>query len=209
MTSTLTPTIEWQTQSFPAPAAPAARVYDAVKVYGRGESEVRALDGVSVEFATGRFTAIMGPSGSGKSTLMHSVAGLDNLTSGTVLIGDTDISKLNDRKLTQLRRDRIGFIFQAFNLVPTLTAAENIALPARLAGRTPDPRVVRQRRRDRRADEPPQAPSVRALGWAAAACRRRPRPRLASGDHLRRRADRQPRLPHRRRDPLVHAHRGA
>ena len=138
MTSTLTPNIEWQTQSFPAPAAPAARVYDAVKVYGRGESEVRALDGVSVEFATGRFTAIMGPSGSGKSTLMHSVAGLDNLTSGTVLIGDTDISKLNDRKLTQLRRDRIGFIFQAFNLVPTLTAAENIALPARLAGRTPD-----------------------------------------------------------------------
>ena len=85
MTSTLTPTIEWQTQSFPAPPAPAARVYDAVKVYGRGESEVRALDGVSVEFATGRFTAIMGPSGSGKSTLMHSVAGLDNLTSGTVL----------------------------------------------------------------------------------------------------------------------------
>ena len=117
---------------------PAARVIDAVKVYGRGESEVRALDGVSVEFATGRFTAIMGPSGSGKSTLMHSVAGLDNLTSGTVIIGDTDISKLNDRKLTQLRRDRIGFIFQAFNLVPTLTAAENIALPARLAGRTPD-----------------------------------------------------------------------
>jgi len=138
MTAMLTPTIEWQTQSFPAPAAPAARVYDAVKVYGRGESEVRALAGVSVEFATCRFTAIMGPSGSGKSTLMHSVAGLDNLTSGTVLIGDTDISKLNDRKLTQLRRDRIGFIFQAFNLVPTLTAAENIALPARLAGRTPD-----------------------------------------------------------------------
>ena len=139
MTSTLTPTIEWQAQSFPSTPAPAARVYDAVKVYGKGESEVRALDGVSVEFATGRFTAIMGPSGSGKSTLMHSVAGLDNLTSGTVLIGDTDISKLNDRKLTQLRRDRIGFIFQAFNLVPTLTAAENIALPARLAGRTPDP----------------------------------------------------------------------
>jgi putative ABC transport system ATP-binding protein len=117
---------------------PAARVYDAVKVYGRGENEVRALDGLSVEFVSGRFTAIMGPSGSGKSTLMHSVAGLDHLTSGTVLIGDTDISKLNDRSLTRLRRDRIGFIFQAFNLVPTLTAAENIALPARLAGRRPD-----------------------------------------------------------------------
>jgi len=117
----------------------AARVLDAVKVYGRGESEVRALDHVSVEFATGRFTAIMGPSGSGKSTLMHSVAGLDSLTSGTVLIGDTDISRLDDKQLTQLRRDRIGFIFQAFNLVPTLTAAENIALPLTLAGRKPDP----------------------------------------------------------------------
>jgi len=130
-------------QQLPAPFAsqstgPAARVLDAVKVYGRGESEVRALDGVSVEFGTGRFTAIMGPSGSGKSTLLHSVAGLDHLTSGSVLIGDTDISSLDDRKLTQLRRDRIGFIFQAFNLVPTLTAAENIALPARLAGRKPD-----------------------------------------------------------------------
>ena len=122
-----------------AAARPAARVLDAVKVYGRGENEVRALDGVSVEFASGRFTAIMGPSGSGKSTLMHSVAGLDYLTSGTVLIGDTNVTELDDRRLTQLRRDRIGFIFQAFNLVPTLTAAENIALPARLAGRRPDP----------------------------------------------------------------------
>jgi len=141
-TATIHPVQDLDLTGFAAPqlAPPAAaRVVDAVKVYGRGESEVRALDGVSVEFATGRFTAIMGPSGSGKSTLMHSVAGLDTLTSGTVLIGDTDISKLDDRKLTKLRRDRIGFIFQAFNLVPTLTAAENIALPARLAGRTPDP----------------------------------------------------------------------
>jgi putative ABC transport system ATP-binding protein len=127
----------------PAPIVPleppAARVVDAVKVYGRGENEVRALDGVSVEFASGRFTAIMGPSGSGKSTLMHSVAGLDPLTSGTAFIGDTEVTALDDRRLTQLRRDRIGFIFQAFNLVPTLSAAENIALPARLAGRKPDP----------------------------------------------------------------------
>jgi putative ABC transport system ATP-binding protein len=140
MTTTFPTVLQTSVTPFPAPfvPAPAARVYDAVKVYGRGENEVRALDGVSVEFATGRFTAIMGPSGSGKSTLMHSAAGLDDLTSGTVLIGDTDITKLNDRKLTQLRRDRIGFIFQAFNLVPTLTAAENIALPARLAGRRPD-----------------------------------------------------------------------
>ena len=117
----------------------AARVIDAVKVYGRGENEVRALDGVSVEFTAGRFTAIMGPSGSGKSTLMHSVAGLDHLTSGTVFIGDTDVTRLDDRHLTNLRRDRIGFVFQAFNLVPTLTAAENIALPARLAGRRLEP----------------------------------------------------------------------
>jgi putative ABC transport system ATP-binding protein len=121
----------------PAPPV-AARVADAVKVYGRGESAVRALDGVTVEFSSGRFTAIMGPSGSGKSTLLHVAAGLDHLTSGTAFIGGTDISRLDDRKLTRLRRDRIGFVFQAFNLVPTLTAAENIALPARLAGRKPD-----------------------------------------------------------------------
>jgi len=117
----------------------AATVRDAVKIYGKGDTEVRALDGVSVEFMAGEFTAIMGPSGSGKSTLMHSTAGLDQLTSGTVLIGETDISSLNDRNLTQLRRDRIGFIFQSFNLVPTLTAAENISLPAKLAGRKIDP----------------------------------------------------------------------
>jgi len=136
----MNPVTDWHLQVpvFSASPPAAARVYDAVKVYGHGENEVRALDGVSVEFASGRFTAIMGPSGSGKSTLMHSVAGLDHLTSGTVLIGDTDVSKLNDRKLTKLRRDRVGFVFQAFNLVPTLTAAENIALPARLAGRRPD-----------------------------------------------------------------------
>jgi putative ABC transport system ATP-binding protein len=117
----------------------AARTVDAVKVYGHGEAEVRALDGVSVEFETARFTAIMGPSGSGKSTLMHNLAGLDNLTSGQVFVGATDLSQLNDRKLTQLRRDHIGFIFQAFNLVPTLTALENITLPSALAGRKPDP----------------------------------------------------------------------
>ena len=139
MTATFTHDTSSAHSRFEATAFAAARVVDAVKVYGRGESEVRALDGVSVDFRAGRFTAIMGPSGSGKSTLMHSAAGLDDLTSGTVMIGDTDISKLDDRKLTHLRRDRIGFIFQAFNLVPTLTAAENIALPARLAGRRPDP----------------------------------------------------------------------
>ncbi len=117
---------------------PAARVTDAVKVYGKGEAEVRALDGVTVEFATGRFTAIMGPSGSGKSTLMHCLAGLDTLTEGSVAIGDTELSSLTDRQLTKLRRDRVGFVFQAFNLIPTLSAAENITLPIALAGRKPD-----------------------------------------------------------------------
>ena len=118
--------------------AVAARAVDASKVYGNGEAEVRALDDITVDFATGRFTAIMGPSGSGKSTLMHTLAGLDSLTSGSVWVGDIDLSTLNDKKLTQLRRDRIGFIFQAFNLIPTLTAAENITLPMKLAGRKPD-----------------------------------------------------------------------
>jgi putative ABC transport system ATP-binding protein len=121
-----------------APVAPAARAVDAVKVYGSGDSAVRALDGVSVEFAAGAFTAIMGPSGSGKSTLMHAIAGLDSLSSGQVFIGDTDLTTLKDRQLTKLRRDRIGFVFQAFNLVPTLSALENITLPGDLAGRKPD-----------------------------------------------------------------------
>jgi putative ABC transport system ATP-binding protein len=117
---------------------PAAQVLDGFKSYGHGDSQVRALDGVSIDFAASRFTAIMGPSGSGKSTLLHCAAGLDTLTSGSVRIGDVDIGSLSDRQLTQLRRDRIGFVFQAFNLVPTLTAAENITLPARLAGRKVD-----------------------------------------------------------------------
>ncbi|MFI1755237.1 ABC transporter ATP-binding protein [Streptomyces sp. NPDC020571] len=116
----------------------AARVVDAVKVYGGGDTAVHALDGVSVDFPAGRFTAIMGPSGSGKSTLMHCAAGLDTLTSGTARIGDTDLSTLDDRRLTLLRRDRVGFVFQAFNLVPTLTVAENITLPLDLAGRRGD-----------------------------------------------------------------------
>jgi putative ABC transport system ATP-binding protein len=128
--------------SYPAPVPPsptaAARAVGAYKVYGKGDGVVHALDGVDVEFAAGAFTAIMGPSGSGKSTLMHSMAGLDSLTSGQVLIGDTDLTTLKERALTKLRRDRIGFVFQSFNLVPTLTAAENISLPMSLAGRKPD-----------------------------------------------------------------------
>ncbi|MEV6510408.1 ABC transporter ATP-binding protein [Streptomyces sp. NPDC051642] len=112
----------------------AARVVDAVKVYGIDDTAVRALDGVSVDFPAGRFTAIMGPSGSGKSTLMHCAAGLDTLSSGAAYIGDTELGSLDDRRLTLLRRDRVGFVFQAFNLVPTLTVAENITLPLDLSG---------------------------------------------------------------------------
>ncbi len=124
------------------PAAPTAAVAasarDACKVYGSGDTEVRALDGVTVDFDTGRFTAIMGPSGSGKSTLMHCVAGLDSLTSGQVFIAGTDLTTLNDKALTQVRRDQVGFVFQSFNLIPTLDAIENITLPMDLAGRKAD-----------------------------------------------------------------------
>jgi putative ABC transport system ATP-binding protein len=116
----------------------AARAVDVVKVFGEGPTAVRALDGVSVDFPTGRFTAIMGPSGSGKSTFMHCLAGLDKVTSGKVYIGDAELNSLSDKQLTLLRRERVGFIFQAFNLLPTLTAAENIELPMALAGAKPD-----------------------------------------------------------------------
>ncbi|MDK9495794.1 MULTISPECIES: ABC transporter ATP-binding protein [Streptomyces] len=118
--------------------AVAARAAQLSKVYGQGETQVVALDNVSVDFAQGQFTAIMGPSGSGKSTLMHCVAGLDTFSSGSVRIGDTELGSLKDKQLTQLRRDKIGFIFQAFNLLPTLTALENITLPMDIAGRKPD-----------------------------------------------------------------------
>ena len=116
----------------------AAASVAAVKVYGKGDTEVRALDGISVEFPRGQFTAIMGPSGSGKSTLMHCMAGLDTLTSGQTFIGDVDLSGLDEKRLTLLRRDQVGFVFQAYNLVPTLNALENIRLPLDLARREPD-----------------------------------------------------------------------
>ena len=119
--------------------APAARATGLVKTYGRGDAAVRALDGVDLDVPAGRLTAIMGPSGSGKSTLMHLLAGLDTATAGTVLLGGTDLGACSDAELTAIRRDRIGFVFQAFNLLPQLTAAQNIELPARLAGRRPDP----------------------------------------------------------------------
>jgi putative ABC transport system ATP-binding protein len=124
------------------PAAPthtvAARAVDLRKVFGAGDAAVEALRGVSVDFSSGEFTAIMGPSGSGKSTLLHCMAGLDAPTSGQVFIGDVDITGLKEKQLTQLRRDKVGFVFQAFNLVPTLTATENITLPIDIAGRDVD-----------------------------------------------------------------------
>jgi putative ABC transport system ATP-binding protein len=120
------------------PAGVAARTVNAVKVYGKGDTAVTALDGISVEFARGHFTAIMGPSGSGKSTLLHCLAGLDTLTTGEIFIGSTELGSLSERHLTLLRRDRVGFIFQAYNLVPTLSAQDNITLPLAIAGRKAD-----------------------------------------------------------------------
>jgi len=123
----------------PAPATTAAaRAVGLTKVYGQGDTSVTALDDVTVEFATGEFSAIMGPSGSGKSTLMHCMAGLDRVTGGEAFVGDVEIGHLPDKELTRLRRDKIGFVFQAYNLVPTLTALENITLPLDIAGREPD-----------------------------------------------------------------------
>ena len=121
-----------------APASSIVRLQGVSKIYGSGDAQVRALDDVSVGFGAGEFTAIMGPSGSGKSTMMHILAGLDAPTSGHVFVEDTDITALKDTALTKLRRDRIGFVFQSFNLVPTLDARSNILLPMRLAGKTPD-----------------------------------------------------------------------
>jgi putative ABC transport system ATP-binding protein len=134
MTRTLSPS----TLPAPSPARtvrpPAVRAVSATKIHGSGDTRVVALDDVSVDIPSGRFTAIMGPSGSGKSTLMHCLAGLDTLTSGQVWLGDTELGTLNDRRLTTLRRERIGFVFQSFNLLPTLDAYENIVLPIRLSG---------------------------------------------------------------------------
>ncbi|MDQ1467086.1 MAG: putative transport system ATP-binding protein [Actinomycetota bacterium] len=128
----------------PTSAGVAARAIDASKVYGEGEAEVRALDHISVDFVRAQYTAIMGPSGSGKSTLLHCLAGLDRVTAGRVVLGDLDITDLHEKELTRVRRDRLGFIFQTFNLIPTLTALENITLPMALAGRDPDPEWLDQ-----------------------------------------------------------------
>ena len=172
-----------------------------VRRYGQGETCVNALRGVDLGIAGGQLTAVMGPSGSGKSTLMHILAGLDRPTEGSVTIGGQDITTLGDNDLTLLRREHIGFIFQFFNLLPMLTAQENVVLPLSLAGVKPDREWVRRADREGRPHGAPRSPPVRALRRPAAARGDRPRARLAADDHVRRRADRQPRLAHRRRDP--------
>lgn len=126
------------TTTVPPTMTVAARAVQATKLYGEGATAVRALDGIDVEFGRSRYTAIMGPSGSGKSTLLHCIAGLDRLTSGEVWLGDIALSQLSERELTKVRRDQIGFVFQAFNLIPTLNGLENITLPMALAGKKPD-----------------------------------------------------------------------
>jgi putative ABC transport system ATP-binding protein len=126
------------TTTIPPTTTVAARAVAASKIYGSGDTAVHALDEIEVEFARAQYTAIMGPSGSGKSTLLHCLAGLDRLTSGQVFLGDLEISALSEKELTKVRRDRIGFVFQTYNLIPTLTALENITLPSALAGRHPD-----------------------------------------------------------------------
>jgi putative ABC transport system ATP-binding protein len=128
----------------PVRSGAAARIVDGVKIYGAGDTAVRALDSISAEFAAGEFCAIMGPSGSGKSTLLHCLAALDRLTSGQVFIEDVEVGSLGDKALTLLRRERIGFVFQSFNLVPTLSARQNILLPLTLAGRRPEPRQLEE-----------------------------------------------------------------
>jgi putative ABC transport system ATP-binding protein len=126
------------TTTLPPTLTIAARAVDASKIYGQGEATVHALDHISVDFEQGKYTAIMGPSGSGKSTLLHCLAGLDRVTAGHVYLGDLEIGSMHEKELTKVRRDRIGFVFQAFNLIPTLDALENITLPMALAGRKPD-----------------------------------------------------------------------
>jgi len=147
------------TTTVPPTATLAARAVDASKIYGSGETAVRALDEIAVDFGRAQYTAIMGPSGSGKSTLLHCLAGLDRLTGGKVFLGDLDISTLSEKELTKVRRDRIGFVFQTYNLIPTLTALENITLPAALAGRSEEQQWVDQiidtvRLRDRLSHRP-------------------------------------------------------
>ena len=178
----------------PSTLVAAAGAIDARKFYGVGDAAVRALDGVTVSFEPGRFTAIMGPSGSGKSTLLHCLAGLDDSTEGAVFIGETYLATLNDKQLTELRRNEVGFIFQAYNLIPTLTATENITLPMMLGGEDGDEKWIDHvidtvGLTDRSKHRPSELSGGQQQRVAVARA-------LASqaDDHLRRRADRQPRL---------------
>lgn len=185
----------------------AAGAHGATKTYGKGEAAVHALAGVTIDFSAGAFTAIMGPSGSGKSTLMQCVAGLDRLTSGSAYIGDTDLAGLNKNELTLLRRDRLGFIFQQYNLIPSLNAKENILLPLTLAGEKADEswfdEVVRTvGLKDRLKNLPSQ------LSGGQQQRGRREGPGASARDRRRRRADRSPRLPYRRGNPHFHASSG-
>ena len=154
--------------------SPAAEAVDLRKTYGSGQAAVNALDGVNVTFERGWFTAVMGPSGSGKSTLMHCMAGLDRPTLGRSFIGGQDISHPGRHQVTQLRRDRMGFVFQSFNLVPTLTAAENITLPADLAGTKVDKEWFDYPGRQARPHRPALAPPRRTIRRSTAARRLRP-----------------------------------
>ena len=167
-------------------ATSVARAVDATKTYGKGDTAVVALNDVSIDVPAGEFTAIMGPSGSGKSTLMHCLAGLDTLTSGQIFLGDVEVSTLSDKELTILRRERIGFVFQAFNLIPTLNAEENITLPMDLAGTKPDPAWLDVGHRDGRPGRPSVASPIGAVRRPAAAGRRRPGARQPASGHLRR-----------------------
>ncbi len=190
------------------PTSPPALVTakDVTRRYGvDGDICVKALRGVSLDVESEKLTAVMGPSGSGKSTLMHILAGLDRPNEGEVTIAGTDITELGDTELTKLRREHIGFIFQFFNLLPMLTAQENVVLPIKLAGEKPDPEWVNELTTQRRPLRATPAPSIRALGRPAAARRDRPRARLASDGHVRGRADGQPRLDDQRRDPRAAA----
>ena len=185
----------------------AARAANVSKSYGDGDAAVHALDDVSVSLAAGEFTAIMGPSGSGKSTLLHVLAGLDRPTSGEIYVGDTEITSLKDKALTLLRRDQIGFIFQSFNLLPTLTAAENIVLPIKIAGRKPDAFWVQSIVETVGSHRAALAPSVAAVRRPAAARCRCAGARQPAADRLRGRADRSTRLALRRRAARVPADR--
>ena len=178
---------------------------DVTRRYGEGDATVDALRGVSVEFPRGQFSAIMGPSGSGKSTFMHILAGLDQPTTGSVKIDGTEIIGLHDKELTRLRRDKVGFVFQFFNLLPVLTAEENIELPLSIAGRKPDPRVGASAARGRRPDATGERTGRPSSPAASSSASRRACAAVQARRGLRRRADRQPRLEDEHGDPRAAA----